>query len=370
MATPEQPKKIRIQAVGWLPAIEASELEVGDQRIYNFGSTHQITKIEEASPKFLTITSVSTETGEEYTSRVKKTSLVARASERDRHRLGHDAPATAYRAQILPPNGPGWITVSHGATAEDATRGNATSGHPSYFDSVMLDHHGLGYTSDNPNGRADSVKAMTDGETLTAEDGHSFRILPPKQPEQPALRVVEGTVIPAGHTLGIPADHADDVNARDAYAALVAAGHTPAELSNETDEDDNDTARGTGFMLDVRDGGRVLVYQQADGNRGRAVSDYKETLRAYRRTLRAAGWECGGRIFLCVQAWRTSPLPEGVTAAQTRGETAEETPEGPVKVRFSLSDDTRAQLRSGRGCGRCRTSLSGWLCTGWCAAPL
>ncbi|MEV5568348.1 hypothetical protein AB0L54_36675, partial [Streptomyces sp. NPDC052196] len=96
--------------------------------------------------------------------------------------------------------------------------------------------------------------------------------------------------------------------------------YIPAELSNEEDEDGNDTAQGTGFMLRVKPGGRVLVYHLADGRDGGAVSDHKDTLRAYRKTLRAAGWECDGRIFRCVHAWRTSPLPEGVTAAHTRSE--------------------------------------------------
>ena len=88
MATTETPKKLRLQSVGWVPAVEASELKVGDQLMYNFGSVCQIVKIEEASPKFLRVHEVSTERGTEYQRRVKKTSMVARVPEKDRRRVG------------------------------------------------------------------------------------------------------------------------------------------------------------------------------------------------------------------------------------------------------------------------------------------
>lgn len=229
MATTETPKKLRLQSVGWVPAVEASELKVGDQLMYNFGSVCQIVKIEEASPKFLRVHEVSTERGTEYQRRVKKTSMVARVPEKDRRRVGVEAPATDYRAQVKAPTGDlGWVTVSHGATVDDAT-----SGHPAYFGSSLLGKYlGGGYDAIKA-----SIQAMADGETITAESGHSFRILSPEQPQAPAPAAVEGAVIPAGHTLGIPARLADDVNARDAYAVLVAAGHTPAELSPEGDDD-------------------------------------------------------------------------------------------------------------------------------------
>lgn len=133
-----------------------------------------------------------------------------------------------------------------------------------------------------------------------------------------------GTVLPAGHTLGIPAEHAGDANARDAYSALVAAGHTPALLANETDGDDVDTARGTGFMIDARDGSRVLVGHLVDGvDMWDSLPDTerRKILRGFRDTLLADGWETdrsvkGRRLY----AWRISPLPERVTLAQTRGE--------------------------------------------------
>jgi hypothetical protein len=170
-------KSIHLQGVGRVPAVEARELKVGDQLMYNYGGVYQITKIEDASPKSFRIFEVSAETGEEHSGRVKKDRLVARVPEADRRRLGHDAPATDYRAQVYAPQGRSWITVSHGATVEAAASGRTRLNQFSYFASVLLDRHGLGGTFE---ARAASVKAMAQGGTLTAEDGHSFRILPPE----------------------------------------------------------------------------------------------------------------------------------------------------------------------------------------------
>ncbi|MFF1680719.1 hypothetical protein ACFVYG_32365 [Streptomyces sp. NPDC058256] len=168
---------IHLQGIGRVPAAPARELKVGDQLMYNHGGVYQITKIEDASPKFFRIYEVSAETGDEYNSRVKKDRLVARVPEADRRRLGHDAPTTDYRAQVYAPQGQIWITVSHGATVEAAASGRTRLNQFSYFDSVLLDRHGLGGTFD---AHAASMKAMAKGETLTAEDGHRFRILPPQ----------------------------------------------------------------------------------------------------------------------------------------------------------------------------------------------
>lgn len=193
MTSTDTPQTIHLQGVGRVPAVEATDLQVGDQLMYNSGSVSQNTQIVDASPKFFKIHEVSAETGEEYTRKVKKTTLVARVPEEHRRPLGHTAaPATHYRAQVKAPTGDlgwmtprgstGWVTVSHGETVEAAVSGLTASGTEwSYFGSVMLDKHGLGYSYDSKvDGRADSVKAMADGATLTAEDGHSFRILPPE----------------------------------------------------------------------------------------------------------------------------------------------------------------------------------------------
>lgn len=170
---------IHLQGIGRVPAVPAHKLKIGDQLMYNYGSVYQITKIEDASPKFFRIFEVSAETGEEYNRRVKKDRLVARVPEADRMRLGHDAPATLYRAQVYAPQGRTWVTVSHGVTVEAAAEGRTLLNRFSYFASVLLDRHGLGGTFD---ARSANVKAMAQGKTLTAEDGHRFRILPPELP--------------------------------------------------------------------------------------------------------------------------------------------------------------------------------------------
>jgi hypothetical protein len=260
MDTPENEKKIRLQVVGWVPADEVGNLEIGDRIMWNGGETSEVTAVEQVSRCFRLISLQSSKTGKEETPRkLKNTSLVARIPQ----------------AKEEPP----------AATVE-----------------------------------------------------------------RPAA---EGQIVPAGHTLGIPAEYADDANARDAYGALVAAGHTPALLANETDEDDTDTARGTGFVVYTREGVAVLVGHLVDGvDMWDSLPDTerRQILRTYRDTLLAAGWETEKRVMgKRLHAWRSSPLPEGVTLAQTRGETAKETPEGPVKVRFGLSDETRAQLKESAG---------------------
>jgi hypothetical protein len=169
------PRKIRIEAVGWLPAVEASDLRVGDQLMYNFGGVAQVTKIETASPQFLRITEQSVTSGRQSTRRVKKTSLMARLPQGSRRRLGHDAPAAHYRAQVQAPGGGnGWVTVSHGRTLDAAVNGSMANNQPSHFGSLVMDRHGFD--------RADGVRAMAEGETLTAENGHRFRVLPPGMP--------------------------------------------------------------------------------------------------------------------------------------------------------------------------------------------
>lgn len=129
--------------------------------------------------------------------------------------------------------------------------------------------------------------------------------------DKPARRPVEGTVMPAGHTLGIVAEHTDNPHARAAYGVLLAAGHTPALLSNVTDDTDNDddTARGTGFLIDVRrDGCTVMVGHLVDGvDMWNAMpdADRRATLRTYRDVLRADGWETDKRIGgMRLYAWR------------------------------------------------------------------
>ncbi|MGW3932906.1 hypothetical protein ACWECC_33155 [Streptomyces microflavus] len=168
---------IHLQGVGRVPAAQASKLKVGDQLMYNYGGVYQITKIEDATPKFFLIFEMSAETGEEHSGRVKKDRLVARVPEASRRRLGHDAPTTDYRAQVYAPQGKTWITVGHGTTVEDATQGYKAA----HFSSSILRNHGLGGSYD---ANKASIKAMANGETLTAADGHRFRILAPTPAHQ------------------------------------------------------------------------------------------------------------------------------------------------------------------------------------------
>ncbi|MFB6629937.1 hypothetical protein ACFCWY_08585 [Streptomyces sp. NPDC056362] len=233
-------RTIHLQGIGRVPAAEAHELTVGDQLMYNSGGTTQITKIENASAQFLNITQVDTTSGEEHTRRTKKTSMVARVPENLHRPLGWDAPTHTYRAQVRAPEHGQWVTVSYGMTVAAAASGSARDGHPSYFATNKLSDHGLGNTAANPNGHAESGQALAEGQTLTAADGHSFRILPPEQPEPPAP--AEETAPAAPFTVGsallyLPEDGAE----RDVVL-----------LNSDPDED------GTVEVLSVSQGGAEL----------------------------------------------------------------------------------------------------------------
>lgn len=231
---------IRLQGVGRVPATPAYELEVGDQLMYNDGDVCQITRIDDVSPQFFRIFKVSAETGEEYNRRVKKDRLVARVPEAHRRPLGHDAPTTAYRAQVYAPQGKTWITVGHGPTVEDATQG---------FRPLILRDHGLG---DSYDANKDSIKAMTDGETLTAKDGHRFRILaPPPAPQK--------TAAPAASPADAPGEATEPVNE---FPVATAAVYIPEE--GEAHRDivvvmSEPAADGTVEVHSVKHKGRVRV---------------------------------------------------------------------------------------------------------------
>lgn len=209
---------VHLQSVGRVPAAPAHQLKVGDQMMYNHGGVFQITRIDDISPKFFRIFEVSAETGEEHNRRVKKDSLVARVPEAHRRRLGHDAPTTDYRAQVFAPQGKIWITVGHGATLEDATQGYKAA----YFSSSILRDHGLGGSYD---ANKASVKAMADGKTLTATDGHRFRILTPTRPPQkPAA--------PAAAPAAAPGDASEPVNE---FPPATGAVYVPEEGEQHRD---------------------------------------------------------------------------------------------------------------------------------------
>ena len=81
-------ESIQLQGVGWCPAIKATQLKVGDYRVYNYGGLCKIVSIEEVSKCYLSITVESKEgmafgdTGTLYTSKIKKSTLVVIADEK------------------------------------------------------------------------------------------------------------------------------------------------------------------------------------------------------------------------------------------------------------------------------------------------
>lgn len=48
--------KIRLQGVGWMPAVEARDLVVGDTIMWNYGYTSKVLDIKDVSPAFLRLT--------------------------------------------------------------------------------------------------------------------------------------------------------------------------------------------------------------------------------------------------------------------------------------------------------------------------
>jgi hypothetical protein len=74
----EQPK-IQLQTVGWVPADQVGNLNVGDKIMWNGGNTSEVTDVEQVSRCFRLISLKSSETGKQETPRrLKNTALVAR----------------------------------------------------------------------------------------------------------------------------------------------------------------------------------------------------------------------------------------------------------------------------------------------------
>jgi hypothetical protein len=68
---------VHLQYIGEVPAIEASEIEVGDVRMYNHGSTSTVIKVIEKTAKTLTIITVDDDNGKYFMSDIRKSTLVA-----------------------------------------------------------------------------------------------------------------------------------------------------------------------------------------------------------------------------------------------------------------------------------------------------
>lgn len=68
---------IRLQSVGHVPAIPASEMREGDVRMYNFGHTSLVIKIIEKTDKTLTVITYDLQNKKYYMDDIRKTTLVA-----------------------------------------------------------------------------------------------------------------------------------------------------------------------------------------------------------------------------------------------------------------------------------------------------
>lgn len=74
-------KRIRLQGVGWVPAVEAHELRAGDTVMWNYGSTSEVVGIADVSPAFLRLT-LRSQDGTTNERRMKKEGrLVARVAD-------------------------------------------------------------------------------------------------------------------------------------------------------------------------------------------------------------------------------------------------------------------------------------------------
>jgi hypothetical protein len=142
------------------------------------------------------------------------------------------------------------------------------------------------------------VNTAWDSLLVTCED--CLRIGHPERYETPAL---SGDVITHhGAALGSEPDVADDTDVRDAVAALVEAGHVPAPLTGEYDDE---TCTANGFMVHPIGDGMVHVYHLVNGQTVEPNSRewWTADLAAYRATLDAAGWTTR-RPSMCLRANR------------------------------------------------------------------
>ncbi len=80
METKDMVKLIRLQEIGFMPAVEARTLKIGDILLWNFGYTSTIIGIDKVTPKTI-VFRTRTSDGQEYTRRMSKTRLVAKLNE-------------------------------------------------------------------------------------------------------------------------------------------------------------------------------------------------------------------------------------------------------------------------------------------------
>lgn len=56
MISETRPYAIQLQGIGWVPAVPAADLKVGNVLIWNFGGTTELVAFRDVSPKFLELT--------------------------------------------------------------------------------------------------------------------------------------------------------------------------------------------------------------------------------------------------------------------------------------------------------------------------
>lgn len=56
MINETRPNAIQLQSIGWVPAVPAADLKVGNVLIWNFGGTTELVAIRDVSSKFLELT--------------------------------------------------------------------------------------------------------------------------------------------------------------------------------------------------------------------------------------------------------------------------------------------------------------------------
>lgn len=110
-------KRIRLQGVGWVPAVEAHELRAGDTVMWNYGSTSEVVGIADVSPAFLRLTLREAD-GTVNERRMKKAGrLVARVTAappvaQEQPQEAPTAPQSAQGAAEVPEDVEGWQTLA------------------------------------------------------------------------------------------------------------------------------------------------------------------------------------------------------------------------------------------------------------------
>jgi hypothetical protein len=69
-------KAIQLQSIGFVPAVEAADLKVGDITVWNFGATEEILEVLEPTKAFVKLIIKTVSSGSIHERKLKKTRLV------------------------------------------------------------------------------------------------------------------------------------------------------------------------------------------------------------------------------------------------------------------------------------------------------